>query len=750
MSRSVDCLERTLRKIYFSGKELQASPVEMWELSGVSGTLGLLVLYTLIALVSADGNDWKTLKGSPPLVIARGGFSGIFPDSSSAAYTLAVNKSVSNVTLWCDVQLTKNGTGICFPELKLDNATDISIIYPGKSKNYPINGIPTRGYFSIDYNLDELKNVTLVQGVYSRTNKFDGNKFPILTVDDVIKLVKPHGLWLNIQNAAFFMQQNLNITTFLLSVSGTGGVSYISSPDSSFLRSIKSHFSSQKPGIVFRFLGQDESEPRTNKSYGSFLKDLTAIRSFASGILVPKSYIWPVDSDLYLQPPTSLVSDAHKAGLKVFVSDIVNDLVFSYNYSYDPLAECLSFIDNNVSFSVDGILSDFPVTPSAAIDCFSHLEHAQKQGKTLVISKYGASGDYPACTDLAYNKAISDGADVIDCPVQMSKDGIPFCLSSIDLVESTTVLQSNFSKLETTIPEIKPNSGIFTFSLTWNEIKTLTPSILNPYDKYRLYRNPKFKNAGKLLTLSKFLSLKRGQTSGILISIENAAYLAVKQNLSVTNAVVDALRKSGYDKQSVSQGVMIQSTHSSLLKEFKAKTKYEIVYKVDESISDADDSAVKDIKMFAHSVVVGKSSVYPVTSAFLTNATNTVSKLKSNNLKVYVETFSNEFVSQAWDYYSDAFVEINSVVSGENIDGIITDFPKTADRYRKNRCLKQNKKPAYMMPVEPGMLLQQVTRQFYPEPAPPLPVLKDINVTEPPLPSVPSIAPSPAPTRLRI
>ena len=93
--------------------------------------------------------------------------------------------------------------------------------------------------------------------------------------------------------------------------------------------------------------------------------------------------------------------------------------------------------------------------------------------ETLVISKYGASGDYPACTDLAYKKAKSDGADVLDCPVQMSKDQIPFCISSIDLTESTTVAQ-NFSNLRTTNPEIKSGSGIYSFSLTSEEIESLT------------------------------------------------------------------------------------------------------------------------------------------------------------------------------------------------------------------------------------------------------------------------------------
>lgn len=168
-----------------------------------------------------------------------------------------------------------------------------------------------------------------------------------------------------------------------------------------------------------------------------------------------------------------MVSDAHKAGLEVDASDFANDFVSSFNYSYDPLAEHLQFIDN-VDFSVDGVLTDFPITPSEAIDCFARLgTNATRRDKTLIISKFGASGDYPACTNLAYNNAISDGADVLDCPVQISKDRIPFCLSSIDLLDSTTVAQTSFIDLVTSIPKIKSGRGIFTFKLTWADIKDL-------------------------------------------------------------------------------------------------------------------------------------------------------------------------------------------------------------------------------------------------------------------------------------
>lgn len=39
----------------------------------------------------------------------------------------------------------------------------------------------------------------VTQGIYSRTNKFDGNFYPILTVDDVATQNKPPGFWLNVQ-----------------------------------------------------------------------------------------------------------------------------------------------------------------------------------------------------------------------------------------------------------------------------------------------------------------------------------------------------------------------------------------------------------------------------------------------------------------------------------------------------------------------------------------------------------------------
>ena len=71
------------------------------------------------------------------------------------------------------------------------------------------------------------------------------------------------------------------------------------------------------------------------------------------------------------------------------------------------------------------------------------------------------------------------------------------------------------------------------------------------------------------------------------------------------DVVISALSKACYDKPG-SQKVYIQSTNSSVLLKFKEKTSYELVYKIDETVGDAANATVEDIKSFASSVVVNK------------------------------------------------------------------------------------------------------------------------------------------------
>lgn len=52
----------------------------------------------------------------------------------------------------------------------------------------------------------------------------------------------------------------------------------------------------------------------------------------------------------------------------------------------------------------------------------------------------------------------------------MTKDGILICMSSVDLMNATTVAKSQFASQVTTINDLKAGPGVFTFNLTWDDI----------------------------------------------------------------------------------------------------------------------------------------------------------------------------------------------------------------------------------------------------------------------------------------
>ncbi|KAK6944378.1 Glycerophosphodiester phosphodiesterase domain [Dillenia turbinata] len=621
----------------------------------------LLFLSLLIHTTFAQNRLWQTLDGNEPMVIARGGMSGIFPESSQFAYEFAMQSPVEKLTLWCDLQLTKDGVGFCQSDLRLDNSTSIATVFPNDEKTYNVNGQEVRGWFGVDFLADKLRKEI--------TCKSPTRFHPLVNI--------------------------------------------------------------ARTKLIFRFLKANEVEPTTRKTYGELLKDLANIKTFASGILVPKEYIWPVDANGYLEKPTTLASDAHKLGLLVYATGFANDLPASYNYSYDPTNEYLQFIDNS-QFSVDGLLTDFPTTAANAIVCFANNQNAAPaKGKALVITHNGASGDYPGCTDLAYEKAVTDGADVIDCSVQMSKDGVAFCSGSADLSGNTNA-KTRFMSRASTIPEIQQNNGVFSFELTWIEIQNLKPQILSPNQEVGLQRNPANKNAGKLMTLADFLQLaKTKAVHGVLINLENAAYLATK-GLSITEAVSGALSNATLDKQQI----FIQSDDTSVLSNFKNDPSYTRVLLIKEKVSAATKQAAEEIKKYADAVSIPRSSLVVAPKSYILSYTSVVKDMHAANISVFVSVLKNEFLSLAFDYYADPIAELATLTS-EGVDGLVTEFPHTATAYMRSTCSDFTNNSTYVIPpVEANSLISVAPQEAQPPAEAPAPALEAADVVDPPLPSV--------------
>lgn len=103
-----------------------------------------------------------TLAGNEPAVIARGGFSGLYPEGIPDA--ISTSKDIS--IFLCNLQLTNDGGAFCVTGDTLDNATAVALFDP-KQKVYNINGKEVKGHFSIDYDSAQMdSNVTSESCIY--------------------------------------------------------------------------------------------------------------------------------------------------------------------------------------------------------------------------------------------------------------------------------------------------------------------------------------------------------------------------------------------------------------------------------------------------------------------------------------------------------------------------------------------------------------------------------------------------------
>lgn len=118
-----------------------------------------------------------------------------------------------------------------------------------------------------------------------------------------------------------------------------------------------------------------------------------------------------------------------------------------------------------------------------------------------------------------------------------------------------------------------------------------------------------------------------------------------------------------------------------MLSKYKDIPSYKRVLLVENKIGDAPKNTVDEIKKYAEAVNLRKTSVVKASGSLLSGMTNVVKEMKDANLTVFVHTLRNEFISLAFDYWSDPNVEVATYIHSAKVDGIVTDFPATTSRY---------------------------------------------------------------------
>ncbi|CAN7043969.1 unnamed protein product [Brassica rapa subsp. trilocularis] len=222
------------------------------------------------------------------------------------------------------------------------------------------------------------------------------------------------------------------------------------------------------------------------------------------------------------------------------------------------------------------------------------------------------------------------------------------------------------------------------------------------------------------------------------VDVVKAVYLAEHQGINVVDTVLNKTHnQTTQESLTTSISIFFQSTDKSVLIAFNEKTiiiPSQLVYRVDKDIQNVTDSAINVILSFAGTIVISINSVLPYNRGGLVRLkkADVVPRLKARGVRVFVDTFRNEFVTQPLDLFSDSMVEVDFFFQNAKIDGIITELRVTSARYKKTGLFRTGE----LLPFANPMLLSPAQ--------PPYPLLVKSDVRESSLPEVRSKQPPPS------
>lgn len=273
---------------------------------------------------------------SAPLIIAHRGASGYAPEHTLAAYALAVLQGTDYIEP--DLVMTRDGQLVARHDNELGLTTDVAQRpeFAERKRTQTVDGVSLEGWFSEDFTLAELKTLRAIERIPQHrpgNTRFDG-QFEIPTLQEIIDLAKRLeasqqrviGLYPETKHPTHFQRLNLAMEEPLLATLKRNGYDsaeapvYIQSFEVDNLQKL-----SKLTAIRLVQLLWVEGQPYDQQVLGSGLgyqqmitpEGLKNIASYASGIGPEKGMIIPRDAAGNLTEPTSLVRDAHAAGLKV-------------------------------------------------------------------------------------------------------------------------------------------------------------------------------------------------------------------------------------------------------------------------------------------------------------------------------------------------------------------------------------------------------------------------------------------------
>ncbi|MGH1392437.1 MAG: phytase [Trichormus sp.] len=352
----------------------------------------------------------NTLNGQAPLVIGHRGASGELPEHTLEAYKLAIERGADFIEP--DIVVTKDGVLIARHEPNLINTTNVGDLpeFSDRKKTKMVDGVAEEGFFAEDFTLAEIKTLRARIQPSFRDQSFN-DLYEVPTLAEIIQLVKQVeldtgkkiGIYPETKHPTYFLQQGYDITQKLID---TLVANDFTDPSRIFIQSFEVGNLKALNNVIMPAAGVDlplvqlldafdvnldgslqEVRPYDfvvsgdTRTYADLrtAAGLAEIATYADGIGPWKRMIRSVqgvdangdgaaddvngdglvnDADKTLTAPTTLIQDAHAAGLFVHAYTFRNEgryLAADYN---NAEAEYRDFIQ----LGVDGYFTDFPGT----------------------------------------------------------------------------------------------------------------------------------------------------------------------------------------------------------------------------------------------------------------------------------------------------------------------------------------------------------------------------------------------------
>lgn len=260
-----------------------------------------------------------------PIVIGHRGASGERPEHTPMAYRLAIAQGADFIEP--DLVITKDGHLVARHENEIGGTTDVAARpeFAARKTTKVIDGQSITGWFTEDFTLAEIKTLRArerLPQLRPANVAFDGQE-AIPTFAEVVAIAKSAGVGVypEMKHPRHFASVGLPFERRMADALKAEGLNskhakvFVQCFEIGPLKTLRSL---TKARLIQLIDSEGSPADLPTLSYADMVTPdaLKAIAAYADGVGPDKSMIVPTDGQILL-PPTALVADAHKVGLKV-------------------------------------------------------------------------------------------------------------------------------------------------------------------------------------------------------------------------------------------------------------------------------------------------------------------------------------------------------------------------------------------------------------------------------------------------